>query len=349
MREHVKADEPFVREDVPVGHALERFRARGAGLQGRADRGPRPRPGRRDRLALHQRPVHRPLPRPARAVHRAISAFKLLCVAGAYWRGDANRQMLTRIYGTAFHPTRDARRAPRAPRAGAGPRPPQAGPRARAVHVLRARRPASPFWQPNGMAVWNALTGLWREQNAARGYHEVKTPPLRRRAVEDLRPLGQVPRQHVLHGGRGPADGPQADELPGAHPALRAERRSYRDLPSATREPGLVHRHEPSGTLHGLMRVRHFTQDDAHIFCTDEQIQDEVIALPRLRLRRLRRLRVRAAARALDPARAAHRRRRDVGPAPRPRWPAALEARGARATQSTRATAPSTARRSTCT
>jgi threonyl-tRNA synthetase len=138
--------------------------------------------------------------------------------------------------------------------------------------------PGSPFWQPAGMAIWNELSKLWREENRRRGYREVKTPILydvdlfkqsghwdtyRENMyftdVED-RPMGLKPMNCPAH-----------------IQLFKDARRSYRDLPIRYSEAGLVHRHEPSGTLHGLMRVRHITQDDAHIFCTEEQIRDEVI------------------------------------------------------------------------
>ena len=117
MREHVQADEPFVREDVPVAEALERFRAEGQDYKVELIEDLVARPGRRDRQPLHERPVHRPLPRPARArATKRIKAFKLQSVAGAYWRGDASRQMLTRIYGTAFFKPRTSRRTSSASR-----------------------------------------------------------------------------------------------------------------------------------------------------------------------------------------------------------------------------------------
>ena len=330
MREHVKADEPFVREDVAVERGARALRAEDQDYKVELiedlvrDEGV-------ETVSLYtQRPVHRPLPRPARARRPSGSRRSSCCrVAGAYWRGDADRQMLTRIYGTAFHSPGGPRRAPRAPRAGARARPPQARPRARPVPVLATSRPGSPFWLPERRCVCNELTELWRDENAARGYSEVETPILYDvDAVEAVGPLGRVPRQHVLHRGRGAADGPQADELPGAHPDLQAERRSYRDLPIRYSEPGLVHRHEPSGTLHGLLRVRHITQDDAHIFCTEEQIEDEVAALPGLRLRHLRPVRLRAAPRALDAAGEAARHRGDVGPRRGARWRARSSERG---------------------
>ena len=200
------------------------------------------------------------------------------------------------------------------------------------------------------MALWNALTELWREENAARGYREVKTPILYDVELWKTSPATGTstattctsPRSRSGPMGLKPMNCP-------AHIQLYAdERRSYRDLPVRYSEPGLVHRHEPSGALHGLLRVRHITQDDAHIFCTDEQVQDEVIRCldfgfaiydlfgfePQLELSTRPEKRI-GTDEMWDRAEAA----------------LAAGARRARAssTSSTRATAPSTGRRSTCT
>ncbi len=279
MREHVKADETFVREDVPVAEARERFAAEDQPYKveliddlDHATAASRPsRSTRNGPFTDLCRGPHAP------STGR-IKAFKLQSVAGAYWRGDADQQMLTRVYGTAFfskeeldaHLERLELRAPDDHR--------KLG-RELELFMFSELSPGSPFWLPNGMVIWNELSKLWREQNAARGYKEVKSAdPLRRRALQGVRPLGQVPRPHVLHRRGGAGDGPQAHELPGPHADLRQRPAA----PTATcrsgcAEQGLVHRHEPSGTLHGLMRVRHITQDDAHIFCSEDQIQDEVL------------------------------------------------------------------------
>src|SRR5918995_501928 len=140
------------------------------------------------------------------------------------------------------------------------------------------RSPGSPCWQPDGMFIWNALAELCRSEKAARGYREVRTPILY--DVELWKQSGHWDKY------RDNMYFTEVEERPmglkpmncPAHIQLYAsERRSYRELPVRYSEQGLVHRHEPSGTLHGLMRVRHITQDDAHIFCTEEQIQDEVV------------------------------------------------------------------------
>jgi threonyl-tRNA synthetase len=127
------------------------------------------------------------------------------------------------------------------------------------------------------MAVWNALAALWREQNSARGYREVKTPILY--DVELWKQSGHwaVYRDNMYFADvEGRTMGLKPMNCPAHVQIYKDERRSYRDLPIRYSEAGLVHRHEPSGTLHGLLRVRHITQDDAHIFCTEEQIEDEV-------------------------------------------------------------------------
>jgi threonyl-tRNA synthetase len=277
MREHVRADEAFTREDVAVAAARERFAADRQDYKVELiddlvrDEGV-------ETVSLY---TNWPFTDLCRGPHgpstKRVKAFALQSVAGAYWRGDATRPMLTRIYGTAFLSQADLddhlRRLEEA-RA----RDHRKLGRELELFTFSELSPGSPFWQPNGMAIWNALAEFWREQNAARGYREVKTPILYDvelwkqsghwdkfrdnmyfTEVED-RPMGLKPMNcpaHVL--------------------LYRADRRSYRELPIRFAEQGLVHRHEPSGTLHGLLRVRHITQDDAHIFCTEEQIEDEVL------------------------------------------------------------------------
>jgi threonyl-tRNA synthetase len=280
MREHIAADEPFTREDVPVAEALERFRAEGQDYKVELI----------EDLVRDADPAHPletvslytngPFTDLCRGPHAPstmrIGAFKLQSVAGAYWRGDASRKMLTRVYGTAFFKQKDLdeylERLEQA--------------RARdhrklgkdlGLFLFNDVSPGSPFWQPRGMAIWNEVQGVWREENAARGYQEVKTPILY--DVELWKQSGHwdVYRDHMYF--------TEVEERPmGLKPMncpahiqiYKDSRRSYRDLPIRYSEAGLVHRHEPSGTLHGLLRVRHITQDDAHIFCTEEQIPQEV-------------------------------------------------------------------------
>jgi threonyl-tRNA synthetase len=277
MREHVKADEPFEREDVSAGDALERFVREGQDYKVELiedlvrDEGV-------DTVSLY---TNGPFTDLCRGPHSPstghIGAFKLQSVAGAYWRGKADNPMLTRIYGTAF-PTKKELDEHLERLEQARERDHRKIGRELELFMFSPFSPGSPFWHPNGMAVWNALADLWREQNRARGYREVKTPILY--DVELWRQSGHLEkfRENMYFTevedrpmGLKPMNCP-------AHILLYGdERRSYRDLPIRFAEQGLVHRHEPSGTLHGLLRVRHITQDDAHIFCTPDQIEDEVL------------------------------------------------------------------------
>ncbi len=209
---------------------------------------------------------------------RPIKAVKLTGLAGAYWRGDERNRQLTRIYGTAFYrPTdleaylerlaeakrRDHRRL---------------GRRLDLFH-LSDESPGSPFWHPKGMVIWNALEDLRRRENARRGYLEVKTPLLY--DLDTFRTSGHFDnyRENMFFvQGRG-EEAPLALKpmnCPG-HMLLFASRlRSYRELPLRFAEASTLHRDERGGTLHGLLRVRHITQDDAHIFLAEEQIQEEI-------------------------------------------------------------------------
>jgi threonyl-tRNA synthetase len=277
MREHIAADEPFVRQDVPAGEAIERFVREGQDYKVELiedlirDDGV-------ETVSLYTNGPFTDLCRgPHAPSTKRIKAFKLQSVAGAYWRGDATRQMLTRIYGTAFlsaealeeHLERlEQARARDHRRIG----------RELGLFLLSDLSPGAPFWQPGGMVVFNELTRLVREENAQRGYQEVRTPILT--DVELWRQSGHWDkfRDNMYFA---EVDERQMGLKPMNCPAhvqiYKAERRSYRDLPIRYSEAGLVHRHEASGVLHGLLRVRAFTQDDAHIFCTPGQIEDEVL------------------------------------------------------------------------
>src|SRR6478609_166764 len=277
MREHIAADEPFVREDVSAGDALERFVREGQDYKVELiedlvrDEGV-------ETVSLY---TNGPFTDLCRGPHSPstgrVGAFKLQSVAGAYWRGKADNPMLTRIYGTAF-PTKKELDEHLERLEQARARDHRKIGQELELFMFSPLSPGSAFWLPNGMAVWNALAALWREQNRARGYHEVKTPILY--DVELWKQSGHWDRyrEHMYFTevedrpmGLKPMNCPAHIQL------YKNERRSYRDLPIRFAEQGLVHRHEPSGTLHGLLRVRHITQDDAHIFCTPDQIEDEVL------------------------------------------------------------------------
>jgi threonyl-tRNA synthetase len=282
MRAHVKDAEAFVREDVPVADARARFVSEGQDYKVELID---------DLLAAAdpEHPLHTvslytngPFTDLCRGPHApstgTVAAFKLRSVAGAYWRGDSARTMLTRIYGTAFFSKSDLEEhLERLEQAKA--RDHRKLGRELDLFMFSELSPGSPFWKPAGMAIWNALTDLWRTENRARGYHEVKTPILY--DVELWKQSGHWEKYQdnmYFTDVEGRPMGLKPMNCP-AHIQIYAdERRSYRDLPVRYSEQGLVHRHEASGVLHGLLRVRHITQDDAHIFCTEEQLQDEVVA-----------------------------------------------------------------------
>jgi threonyl-tRNA synthetase len=277
MRRHIKADESFERSDVTTAAALERFREEDQNYKVELiedlirDEGVQT-------VSLYRNGPFTDLCRgPHGPTTKRIKAFKLLSVAGAYWRGDENRQMLTRIYGTAFLSQEDLdAHLERLEQARA--RDHRKLGRELGLFMFSELSPGSPFWQPAGTAIWNELTALWRVENARRGYREVRTPILY--DVELWKRSGHWDkyRDHMYFAevedrtmGLKPMNCPAHIQI------FDNERRSYRDLPIRYAEAGLVHRHEPSGTLHGLLRVRSITQDDGHIFCTEDQIVDEVI------------------------------------------------------------------------
>jgi len=208
-----------------------------------------------------------------------IKAIKLLSLAGAYWRGDEHNPQLTRIYGTAFYSPADLdaylERIEEAKKRDHR----RLGTQLDLFH-LSDDSPGSPFWHPKGMVLWNALEDLRRRENLKRGYSEVKTPLLY--DVEVYKTSGHYENYaenmfFVPDGERTFALKPM--NCPGHMLLFGSKMRSYRELPIRYAESSTLHRNELAGTLHGLLRVRHITQDDAHIFCTEEQIQPEIDAM----------------------------------------------------------------------
>ena len=207
-----------------------------------------------------------------------IKAVKLTGLAGAYWRGDEKNTQLTRIYGTAFFTQEDLdAHLERLERARANDHR-KLGPQLDLFHLQDAS-PGSPFWHPRGMALWNVLEDLRRSENARRGYLEVKTPLMYDKVVWQTSGHWEKFRGEMyLVAGEGeePRSGLKPMNCPGHMLLFGSQLRSYRDLPLRYAESSTLHRNEPTGTLHGLLRVRHVTQDDAHIFCTREQIEEEI-------------------------------------------------------------------------
>jgi threonyl-tRNA synthetase len=209
---------------------------------------------------------------------KPIKAIKLTGLAGAYWRGDEHNKQLTRIYGTAFYDQKDLDAYLHRLEQARARDHRRLGTQLDLFH-LSDHSPGSPFWHPRGMVIWNVLEDLRRRENAKRGYLEVKTPLLY--DVETYVTSGHYENyednmffveQH--EGGKRLALKPM--NCPGHMLLFGSQLRSYRQLPMRYAESAALHRDEPSGTLHGLLRVRHISQDDAHIFCTADQIEDEI-------------------------------------------------------------------------
>ncbi len=208
-----------------------------------------------------------------------IKAVKLTGLAGAYWRGDEHNTQLTRIYGTAFYSQQDLEdylerleqaRARDHRRLG----------RQLDLFHLSDHSPGSPFWHPRGMVVWNTLEDLRRRENLRRGYVEVKTPLLY--DVDTYVTSGHYDnyKENIFFVSSKEESEKQFAlkpmNCPGHMLLFGSQLRSYRDLPFRYAESSTLHRDELAGALHGLLRVRHITQDDAHIFCSPEQIEAEI-------------------------------------------------------------------------
>jgi len=210
-----------------------------------------------------------------------IAAVKLTGLAGAYWRGDERNTQLTRIYGTAFYSQADLdAHLERLEQARARDHR-RLGIQLDLFH-LSEHSPGSPFWHPKGMVIWNALEDLRRRENLRRGYLEVKTPLLY--DLETYKTSGHYENYEEnmffvqQHEGEAPL-ALKPMNCPGHMLLFGSQLRSYRDLPLRYAESSTLHRDERGGTLHGLLRVKHITQDDAHVFVTEEQIQDEIDAM----------------------------------------------------------------------
>jgi threonyl-tRNA synthetase len=282
MRAHVKAAEGFQRQDVSVAEARERFAAEhqdykveliddllsasedgvGAPLQS---------------VSLYTNGPFTDLCRGPHAPSTAtVKAFKLNSVAGAYWRGDSDRTMLTRIYGTAFFSKADLEaHLERIEQAKA--RDHRKLGRELGLFTFSEVSPGAAFWLPPGTSIFNALVAQSRRMGAERGYSEVKTPQIFDSELWKTSGHWGKYRENmfvVQVEEREMAVKPM--NCPGHAHLFGTQRHSYRDLPIRYSEPGLLHRNEASGVLHGLLRVRHFAQDDGHIFCTHDQVQQEL-------------------------------------------------------------------------
>jgi len=279
MAAHVEADEPFERNELDVSEAIERFKSEDQPYKVELiedlirDEGT-------ETVSLYRNGPFVDLCRgPHGPSTGRIKAFKLSSVAGAYWRGDENRQMLTRIYGTAFFSHKELEEhLERLEQARARDHR-RLGPQLD-LFTLLPEAPGMPFWLPQGTVLLDLVAREVRKHLVAGGYEEIKTPQILDEELwhrsghwdnyaENMFFTDVEDRRFAL----------KPMNCPGACLVYASDRRSYRDLPMRLAEFGLVSRNEREGVLHGLLRVRAFTQDDAHVYCTLDQIPDEVDAI----------------------------------------------------------------------
>lgn len=213
-----------------------------------------------------------------------VKAFKLTQVAGAYWRGSEKNKMLQRIYGTAF-PAREALDEYLALLEEAKRRDHRKLGRELDLYSLHDEGPGFPFFHPKGMVLRNELEDYWRRVHKRHGYEEIRTPIMLSRTLWEQSGHWYHYRENMYTTTIDDMDfAIKPMNCPGGILVYKRRMYSYRDLPLRFAELGLVHRHELSGALHGMMRVRAFTQDDAHLYMTREQTLDEIVGVIRLEL-----------------------------------------------------------------
>jgi threonyl-tRNA synthetase len=282
MAAHIAADEAFERSELAADDAIARFRD---------ERQPYKveliedlvRDQRVAKVSLYRNGPFVDLCRgPHGPSTGRIRAFKLSSIAGAYWRGDETRQMLTRIYGTAFFSRRELEQhLERLEQARARDHR-KLGPQLD-LFMLGEEAPGMPFWLPNGVVLLRLIERQVRDQLARRGYVEIKTPQVLDEELWRRSGHWENYRQNMFFAEASERERADARRFalrpmncPGACLVYASDRRSYRDLPLRLAEFGHVSRYEREGVLHGLLRVRAFTQDDAHVYCTLDQVTDEV-------------------------------------------------------------------------
>ncbi len=273
MKELAGQKLPFRRSDIPRGQAIERFRERGEIykvelIEGLED----------DSVSVYELGEFADLCSGPHVPNSSyIKAFKLTSLAGAYWRGDERNKMLQRIYGTSFRKEKDLKEhlelleeAKKRDHRKLGAE--------LDLFSFHEEGPGFAFFHPKGMIVWNALMDFWREEHEKRGYKEVRTPVILTRALWEQSGHWDHYRENMYFTNIDDRDfAIKPMNCPGGLLIYKTRLHSYREFPLKWAEVGLVHRHEKSGVLAGLFRVRQFTQDDAHIFMLPEQIIDEVV------------------------------------------------------------------------
>jgi threonyl-tRNA synthetase len=283
MAEHIKADEPFERRELPAKEAIEHFRAQGQAYKVELIED-LIRDGGAETVSLYRNGPFEDLCRgPHGPSTGRIGAFKLTSLAGAYWRGDETRQMLTRVYGTAFLDRKDLEQHLERLEQARERDHRKLGPELD-LFELRPEAPGMPFWLPQGTVLLRLIEAEVRKQLDARDYEEIKTPQVL--DVELWHRSGHWDnyKENMFFTAPSEREGSEQEReyalkpmnCPGACLVYASGRHSYRELPLRLAEFGLVSRYEREGVLHGLLRVRAFTQDDAHVYCSLDQVTDEV-------------------------------------------------------------------------
>ena len=285
MRAHIEADEPFERRELPVAEAIEKFRAEDQPYKVELiedlvrDEGV-------ETVSLYRNgPFEDLCLGPHGSSTGRIEAFRLNSLAGAYWRGDETRQMLTRIYGTAFASQSELERHLQRLEEARARDHRRLGPEL-GLFLFREEAPGMPFWLPDGTVLLRGIENEVRAQLDKRGWVEIKAPQVLDEELWHRSGHYDHYRENMFFAE--PAERDRGEErrfalrpmnCPGACLVFASERHSYRDLPLRIAEFGLVSRFEREGVLHGLLRVRAFTQDDGHVFCTPDQMTGEVDAI----------------------------------------------------------------------
>ena len=281
MREHVKADEPFERRELPAKEAVDHFRGQGQDYKVELiedlirDEGA-------ETVSLYRNGPFEDLCRgPHGPSTGRIGAFKLTSLAGAYWRGDETRQMLTRVYGTAFLEKKDLEEHLERLEQARERDHRRLGPQLD-LFQLRPEAPGMPFWLPQGTVLLRLIEAEVRKHLVAGGYEEIKTPHILDVDLWHRSGHWDNYKENMFFTAPAEREGEAREyavkpmNCPGACLVYASGKHSYRELPLRLAEFGLVSRYEREGVLHGLLRVRAFTQDDAHVYCTLDQVTDEV-------------------------------------------------------------------------
>lgn len=234
-------------------------------------------------ISLYQQGEFTDLCRGPHAPHTGmVKAVKLMKVSGAYWRADQSNAQLQRIYGTAYFDKKELKKYLNFLEEARKRNHRRIG-QTLDLFSFHEEAPGMPFFHPKGMAVWNALLDYWRQEHRADGYVETKTPIMMQRFLWERSGHWDNYRENMYTSSIDDADyAIKPMNCPGGMLLYGRKHHSYRDLPIRAAEIGLVHRHELSGVLNGLFRVRAFHQDDAHIFMTPDQIQDEILGVLKL-------------------------------------------------------------------